>query len=91
MVGDHLQISSMVRTVSTPEGAVLLQLDRGMYRSLNATGRSIWNAIDEGSTVDEIIARLSARYPAIPGERITADVHTFIANLQARGLVEEKA
>jgi hypothetical protein len=91
MDGDHLQISSMVRTVSTPEGAVLLQLDRGMYRSLNATGRSIWNAIDEGATLDEIVARLCDRYPAIPRERITADVHTFIANLQARGLVEVKA
>jgi hypothetical protein len=91
MVDDPLQISPMVRTVSTAEGAVLLQLDRGMYRSLNATGRSIWSAIDEGATVDEIIARLCARYPAIPSERITADVHTFIANLRARGLVEAKA
>jgi len=87
VIAGRVKISPTVRSVSTDEGAVLLQLDCGMYRSLNATGRSIWSAITEGATVEDIVSQLCSRYHAIPSARITADVHTFIANLQDRGLI----
>jgi hypothetical protein len=87
MTSGRVQISPLVRSVSTDEGAVLLQLDRGMYRSLNAVGRSIWSAIGDGASVDDIVSRLCARYSSVPRDQIAADVETFISNLQARGLV----
>jgi len=80
-------INKGVRYASKPEGAVLLQLDRGVYKTLNATGRVIWDELSQGGTTDDIAQALCARYPAVPRTRLETDLHKFLHELESRGLI----
>jgi len=91
MTTTRISISPEVRFVVNPEGAVLLNLERGHYQSLNGTGAAIWKEISGGASSDEVVTRLSDRYPAIPKERLESDVHSFLSQLAARGLVTLEA
>jgi hypothetical protein len=91
MTTTRISISSEVRFVVNPEGAVLLNLERGRYQSLNGTGAAIWKEISGGASSDEVVTRLCDRYPAIPKERLESDVQTFLSQLAARGLVTLEA
>jgi hypothetical protein len=91
MTPTRIVVSSQVRFVSNPEGAVLLHLERGHYQSLNGTGAAIWKEISGGASSDEVVTRLCDRYPAMPRERVETDVSTFLSQLAARGLVTLEA
>jgi hypothetical protein len=66
---------------------VLLQLDRGTYKTLNVTGRVIWDELCRGGTTDEVADALQARYPSVPRARIERDLNTFLHELESRGLI----
>lgn len=91
MTQNHIVISPQVRFVVSPEGAVLLNLERGQYQSLNGTGAAIWKEISGGATSGEVVTRLCDRYPALPRERVESDVGAFLSQLAARGLVTLEA
>ena len=76
-----------VREVSTTEGTVLLDVERGRFYGLNPTGTFVWRGLSDGRTVEEIADDLSARFAA-PLERIRADVVALVARLRDRGLLE---
>ncbi|MEA2489649.1 MAG: hypothetical protein QOH21_1441 [Acidobacteriota bacterium] len=80
-------INKNVRFASRPEGAVLLQLDRGKYKTLNVTGRVIWDELCRGGTTDEVADALHARYPTVPKTRIENDLNAFLRELERRGLI----
>jgi len=87
MVAFRTHINKSVRFASKPEGAVLLQLDRGAYKTLNVTGRVIWDELCRGVTTDEVVDALHARYPTVPETRIENDLNAFLHELESRGLI----
>lgn len=87
----RIVVSPEVRFVLNPEGAVLLDLERGHYQSLNGTGAAIWKEISGGASSDEVVTRLCDRYPAVPRERVESDVTMFVSQLASRGLVTLEA
>lgn len=79
-------IQPHVKSVIDPDGAVLLDLRKGKYYSLNGTGTQIWRSLEAGRSIGEIEAELGGAGD-IPAENVRDDVRAFIEGLQAKQLV----
>lgn len=66
--------------------AVLLDLARETYYSLNTVGARVWTLLERGTTVAELTVALNAEFDA-PAETIADDVATLTAALLDAGLV----
>ncbi|HSJ26317.1 MAG TPA: PqqD family protein [Longimicrobiales bacterium] len=67
--------------------AVLLDLDREVYLTLDETGAVIWEELERGSSRADICRRLAAEFDAAE-EILEQDADTFLRELHSRGLVE---
>lgn len=68
------------------EELVLMRLSDGDFFSLEGTARAIWQAIDGTRGRDAIISLLSEEFGA-DSSVITPDIHAFLDDLVAAGLV----
>lgn len=75
-----------VCSVVNDDGAVLLDLDRGLLFSLNPIAAVIWQQLSEHRSVEEISRYLVERCGA-PLDRVEADVAAFIRELSQQRLV----
>ena len=66
---------------------VLLDYDRGIYYGLNPVGARVWQLLRDGSTPEEIIARLTDEYDVAPAA-LEADVAALLHDLEAKELVD---
>ena len=66
--------------------AVLLDLNTGVYYSLNMIGSLIWERLDGAITVSELVRLLTEEYDVTP-ERAMADVQLLMTDLLGEGLV----
>jgi hypothetical protein len=78
--------SLAVRASVSGDGLILLDVDGGLVLSSNAVGARIWQLLAQQRTTCEIAQQLVDDY-AVPVERALHDVHAFVADLMARGLV----
>jgi coenzyme PQQ biosynthesis protein PqqD len=58
---------------------------------LNGTATEILRACDGTLGVDGLAAAISARAPRVDAEAVKKDVASFIAEMRARGVVEESS
>jgi hypothetical protein len=85
----HFHIAGAVRASMSSDGLVLLDVERGVVLASNAIGARIWQLVE--SQLDELeIANQLAREYDVSTERAQHDVTTFLASLQAKGLVTEE-
>jgi hypothetical protein len=75
------------RRLSGDEGAVVLHLDTAAYHGLNAVGSLIWELIDDGTTIDALVAALRTQIDDPPAD-LEQHVEEFVAALAQRGLLE---
>jgi coenzyme PQQ biosynthesis protein PqqD len=68
---------------------LLLYPERGL--ALNGTAVEVVRLLTGEHTLEGIVARLRARYPAAPPGTIEGEVRAFIASLADRGLLEPAA
>lgn len=85
-----VRIPNHVRSIIDPDGAVILDIRKGKYYSLNGVGAQIWIKLEAGMSVPEIENHLSTTY-ATPSELVRQDVAGFIASLQQKQLVNVTA
>jgi hypothetical protein len=74
----------LIRTVG--DELVLLDLQKGVYYGLNATGARIWELLASGLSIDETIACLESEHHA-SRESLTRDVVDLIEELRERDLI----
>jgi hypothetical protein len=55
--------------------------------ALEASAAAVWLAVEDGGSVDEVVARVAAAY-AVEPVVVAADVERFLAELVSWGLVE---
>lgn len=67
--------------------AVLLDTSAGLYFGVNPTGRLLWSAIAEATTLAGLARLLVTRFK-ISDEQAWEDVSRFIGELERHGLVE---
>ncbi len=65
---------------------IAIHLDRGIYCSLNPTAADIFELVAAQPEIEEIFAAMESRYSAEAG-RIRSEVTSFLAALQAEGLI----
>lgn len=84
--GGGLRPSRNVLTARRDGTAVLLDLDREVYLTLDETGAVIWEELERGSSRADICRRLVAEFDA-PRDLLERDADVFLQELQSRGLV----
>lgn len=84
---DDFRPAAHARSVSTPDGAVLLDLRTGRYLALNTVGSAVWAELNAGGCLHDLPVRLAERFEA-PHDKVAHDVRRFVAQLAASGLVE---
>lgn len=83
---DRVRPSGDVLTARKDGTAVLLDLRREIYLSLDEAGSIIWAEVEQGSPRAQIYDRLAAEFEA-PVELLQADADRFLGELMERGLV----
>jgi len=83
---ERFHLSRAARASVSDDGLILLDVDGGLVLSSNAVGARIWQLLEQQRTTSEIAAQLVEDY-AISAERALQDVHAFVGDLLARGLV----
>lgn len=86
MEQERIRPSHAVKASVSADGLILLDVAGGLVLSSNAVGARIWQLIEQQRTTGEIAQQLVDDY-AVSAERALQDVHTFVADLIARGLV----
>jgi hypothetical protein len=70
------------------DDVVVLDLAGSVYLKLNGSGRVLWEMLGQPATEAQLVNALVSQY-GIDEERATADVGQFLADLRARGLLDE--
>ena len=75
-----------LRSIVNQDGAVILDIPRDQMVTLNSTGGYIWEKLQQGKTVDEVISDFSAESNT---DRLIVekDVHAFLGELMAKHLL----
>jgi hypothetical protein len=55
---------------------------------LNRTATVVWDLLAAGATLDALVGALSERFPTVAPEALAGDVHAFLADLRAAGLLD---
>jgi coenzyme PQQ synthesis protein D (PqqD) len=72
-----------------PDGGVLFSPTDETYFGLNQTGACIWeNLAPVRSTIDEVCAEVTKRFPDAEPEMVREDVGRLLKDLAEGGLVE---
>jgi len=83
-----LIISSAIRRTRTPDGGILLDVERGRMFCLNPVASKILDLLDEGCDRAQIVDQLSAAYDA-DVEVVRVDVRDFLEALCRHRIVRE--
>jgi hypothetical protein len=65
---------------------VLLDLQGGRYYGLDEVGADVWEALSDGATVEDVVARLHDRYD-VERARLEQDVRALVDDLMRSGLL----
>jgi hypothetical protein len=80
------QPASHLRAIVDQDGAVILDIRGNAMVPLNSMGGYIWNKLQEGSSVNEIVREL-VRDADVDAATIESDVHSFLEQLSTMHLV----
>lgn len=69
---------------------VLVQLETGKIHHTNETGSRVWELLQQGRSVDEILNILHGEYPASPTV-VSRDVREFLDSLGREKMIEPVA
>jgi hypothetical protein len=81
------RIPQYVRSVIDADGAVLLDVRRGKYYSLNGVAAEIWRRLEAGQALPEIETDLTRTYEA-SGETLHRDLMEFLDRLTQGQLID---
>ena len=76
-----------LRTVTSNDGAAVLDVERGLITTLNATGAYVWERLQRCEPIDEIVTSL-ARDTGQDCAIVRRDVEAFLHQLDISVLME---
>lgn len=82
--------STLKSTIADEDGAVVLDMERGVIMTMNATGGFVWKRLGE-QVPRERIARELAAATGMNVEQVEQDVSAFAEDLRAAGLLKPQA
>ena len=78
--------NSKLQSVVDQDGAVILDIERGLITTLNATGGFVWQRLQRGEPLGVIIANLTLETGAELHE-VERDVRGFVEDLKQKDLL----
>jgi hypothetical protein len=84
-----LAISNAIRRTQTPDGAVLLDVERGQMFCLNPVGSKILELLDTGRDEGQIAQQVSEEYSA-DLDTVRGDVHEFLEALSRGHVLKQR-
>lgn len=81
-----VQLESQLRTVVNPDGAAILDIPRNQITTLNSTGGFVWERLQRGFSIEQVIQDLSVEANADP-TIVERDVNAFLAQLRSKQLL----
>jgi hypothetical protein len=75
-----------IRSVIDDDGAVLLDVRKGTYFSLNNLGVEVWQRLERGQTLSQIEREIAQDF-AVPSDDVSRDVQRFVRALGERALL----
>ncbi len=82
----HYQVDNEVTFQKLEEATVLVHLATGRIHHTNATGSRIWELLEEGRSVGEILRILENEFDASP-DRLAGEVEQFLEQLSAEQMI----
>lgn len=70
------------------EELVMMDIDKGMYFSLNPVATYIWEQLEEAHTLDGLVALLVNEYE-VDAEECRADVQEHLQEMEKLGLIHQ--
>jgi hypothetical protein len=86
VAGAKVTVVEGVRDAVNQDGAVLLDIERGVCLSLNVVGAKIWQMLKQHLTGDQIIACLAQDFVEVPPAQLELDYVDFIGQLETNKL-----
>lgn len=83
---DRFMVSPSVRTRALDDELILLDLRKGEYFSLNASGAAVWHGLERGLDLGAIEAEVASAWPVSAEERWGL-IAAIMADLLTRQLV----
>ena len=77
-----------LRSVVDQDGAVILDIEHDTMLTLNSTGGYIWQRLQQGKLIDEIVSEL-ARDTGADLAAVDRDVHVFLEQLKSKHLLRD--
>jgi hypothetical protein len=74
-----------IRSVVDQDGAVILDIPRNAMTTLNSTGAYIWHSLNQGMSLDAIVAQL-ANDTDTDATVVAVDVAAFMEELKSKHL-----
>ena len=78
--------STLLRTVTNQDGAAILDVPRHQITTLNSTGGFIWERLQQGLSVEQVIRDLATESDTDPAI-VEKDVHSFLEQLRSNQLL----
>lgn len=78
--------STLLRTVTNQDGAAILDVPRHQITTLNSTGGFIWQRLQQGLSVEQVIRDLATETDTDPAI-VEKDVHSFLEQLRSKHLL----
>jgi hypothetical protein len=82
-------VSQDVLSAKLSEETVLLDMRTKNYFQLNATAARLWDSLERGRTVKEMVEELEELYAA-PAEQVELETRRLLAGLADRNLILER-
>jgi hypothetical protein len=81
-----LSPAARLRSITAPDGTVILDAENDSMISLNSTGGYVWERLLQGKKVGEICRELEID-SGVDAEIVQLDVRTFIEQLKSKHLL----
>jgi hypothetical protein len=81
-----MPIPQHLRTVVNQDGAAILDIPRNQITTLNSTGGFVWERLQQGRTVEQVVQDLAIASDTAPSI-VEQDVHTFLDQLKSEQLL----
>jgi hypothetical protein len=75
-----------IRDSINQDGAVLLDIDRGLCLSLNIVGAKIWQMLKMDQSGEQIITALGREFTDVPRPQLQQDYLDFLRQLETNSL-----
>lgn len=82
-------LSSTQISTTIDHDTVVLDTASGRYFSLEGVGSTLWEALHQPRSVDELLSAVLERYD-VGAERAERDVREFLSKLKEAGLVTQR-